>query len=391
MYLTAIPLAYHDDDHFWGRDMGLLARGMRANGVDARVVAIGDRGKYSPDLPLILGSREDLENPQWWRDLAPDGVILNTWSAPRYDAIRKAVLKATPRVMEKLDTGGVRSPRVWFGNYMLQTYGGYLDTNSPLKRALAPVLAPVRTWVTRYIPELLDKRMASSMSMMPLLAVESPIAVARIQRYLRYYHDEIPEVACIPHPVADDYMNWDDGHPKENRIVSVGRWDCFQKNFPLLVKVLTEFLRIHPDWSADIVGTLPANWQSVIAQSDEFPRIRFLGRLEHREISTIYQRAKIFMISSRYESFNIAAAEALCCGCSVVGPADIGSVPFFTGSDSGTSACRQTFEHFLDALNAESDQWKSGGRNPHAISRHWLPKVGATAVAAKVLELIKKL
>ncbi|MEI6377860.1 MAG: glycosyltransferase, partial [bacterium] len=317
MYLTAIPLVYHDDDHFWGRDMGLLAKGMRENGVDARVVAIGERKKYASDLPLILGSLKDLENPQWWRDLDPKGVVLNTWSAPRYDAIRRAVLEATPRVIEKLDTGGVRSPRVWIGNYLLQTYGGYVDSKNPIKRVMAPISAPVRTWATRYLPALLDKRMAASMSLMPLLAAESPIAVARIQRYLRYYHDEIPEVVCIPHPVADDYMNWDDGPPKENRIVSVGRWDSFQKNFPLLVKVLTEFLQIHPDWSADIVGTLPQNWQSVITQSDKFPRIRFLGRLEHREISTVYQRAKIFLISSRYESFNIAAAEALCCGCSV--------------------------------------------------------------------------
>lgn len=390
MYLTAIPLAYHDDDHFWGRDMGLLARGMRAHGVDARVVAIGERKKYSADLPLILGSLKDLENPQWWRDLAPDGVVLNTWSAPRYDAIRRAVLAATPHVIEKLDTGGVRSPKVWFGNYMMQTYGGYVDSTNIGKKVLAPVLALARTWVTRYVPVLLDRRMASSMTMAPLLAAESPIAVARIQRYLRHYYAKIPKVVCVPHPVDDHSMKWDEASPKENRIVSVGRWNSYQKNFPLLVEVLTEFLRIHPDWSADIVGKLPKNLESVINPSDA-PKLRFLGTMDHREMSSVYRRAKIFLISSRYESFNIAAAEALCCGCSVVGPADIGSVPFFTGSHSGTSACRQTTAHFLDALNAEVNQWYSGERNSHLISKHWLPKVGATAVAERVMELFNKM
>jgi glycosyltransferase involved in cell wall biosynthesis len=228
------------------------------------------------------------------------------------------------------------------------------------------------------------------MARLPVHAVESPLAVGRTQRFLRHFIQPIPKVVFIPHPVAEDYMQLDAATNRENRIVSVGRWYSFQKNFPLLVATLRDFLAVHPDWSADIIGVIPEGWDAAqIGDADLRARMRFHGRLPHREISALYKKAKIFFMSSRYESFNIAAAESLCCGCSVVGSGSIASVPYFISADSGMIASRQTRAHFLDALNAEVLCWEIGMRNPEKISQTWIQRVGSKAVARQSLEALE--
>jgi len=390
--LAAIPLGYSDGDPYWSRDLGLIVNGMRKLGVDARLVAFGRRENHDPALPLELGTLADFENPDWWRRLNPRGIILNTWSAPRYDAVRRAALAATPFVIEKLDTDGVRSPSSCLRTYTVSTYGHHLDSGSLPRRLLAPLLTLLRVGAVGCFPALLDKKMARTMSRLPMLAAESPIAVARMQRFLRRFSDTIPEVLFAPHPVAEDYMRCDPAIPREDRIVSVGRWYTFQKNFPMLLRVLKRFLSVHPHWSADIVGKLPEGWTPEREFGAELrDRVRFHGMMEHRRIAALYSRSKIFFMSSRHESYNIAAAEALCCGCSVVGPSDIASVPFFTGALSGTAACRQSTAVFLDALCAEAAAWQAGNRQPDSISRHWIETVGATAVARILLGAFERL
>jgi glycosyltransferase involved in cell wall biosynthesis len=317
-------------------------------------------------------------------------MVLNTWSAPRYNGIRQAALTATPRIIEKLDTDGVRSPRAWFWQYANNSRASYRDSDNPLKRFFSPGLAALRI-LAAY--GLMDRKIARAMSRMPALAAESPIAAERIRRFMRQYCNPIPKVVCIPHPVVEDYMHADASGPRENRIVSVGRWQAYQKNFPLLLDVLEKFLEIHPDWEADIIGQLPKGWQpgARFTEGTSGRRIHFHNYMAHREISSIYKKSKIFFLSSRYESFNIAAAEALCCGCSVVGPVDIASVPFFAGEASGTVACRQRRDHFLDALGAEVQAWETGQRNPERISQKWVATVGSVAVAKKFVECFESL
>jgi glycosyltransferase involved in cell wall biosynthesis len=233
--------------------------------------------------------------------------------------------------------------------------------------------------------------MARSMALMPALAAESPIAAARIERFLRRFGCTATKVHTLPHPVADDYMQVDGTEERHNRIVSVGRWDAYQKNFPLLLRTLEGFLGSRPDWSADVIGNLPKGWSASGLGPGLRERIRCYGRLPHREISAHYQRSKIFLMSSRYESYNIAAAEALCCGCSVVGPGDIASVPFFVSKSSGTTACRPSPTHLLDALRAEVEAWNTGQRDPARISSEWRATVGAQAIGKRAFELLESI
>ncbi|HEU5070293.1 MAG TPA: glycosyltransferase [Verrucomicrobiae bacterium] len=389
--LAVIPLPYSETGRFWERDMGLLVSGLRDHGIDARLVAFGQPHTPDPKRPLILGSLGDIENPAWWKDQTPWGAVLNTWSAPRYDRIRQAALAATPRVLEKLDTDGVRAPWIWPGYYWRATLGGYWDSPVKTKRLFAPLLTLLRMGTTTILPALLDKKMARTMGQLPVVAAESPIATARMQRFLRRFGQKKTQVVTIPHPSAAAPAIPMNETKRGNTVISVGRWHTYQKNFPLLLSVLERFLTLRPGWNAEIVGELPKSKHSTESRVPETlrGRIRFHGLIPHHEISPVYQRSKIFLMTSRFESYNIAAAEALCCGCSVVGPSDIASVPFFVSSASGTSACRPSAPHLLDALCAEADAWKLDQRNPNTISQKWLAAVGIQAVSKLVIDTLE--
>lgn len=389
--MAVIPLPYSETGRFWERDMGLLVSGLRTLDIDARLVAFGQPHAQDPERPLLLGNLGDMENPAWWKHQAPWGAVLNTWSAPRYDRIRQAALAATPRVLEKLDTDGVRSPWIWPGYYWHATLGSYWDSPVVAKRLFAPLLALLRMVTTAFLPALLDGQMARTMGRLPVVAAESPIATARMQRFLRKFGNQTTRVVTIPHPAAAASPVPNAETKRGDTIVSVGRWQTYQKNFPLLVSVLQRFLALRPDWKAEIVGELPKSMPSPECRIPESlrGRIRFHGLIPHHEMSSVYQRSKIFLMTSRFESYNIAAAEALCCGCSVVGPGDIASVPFFVSSASGTSACRQSAPHLLDALCAEADAWKLGQRDPDIISQKWLAAVGVQAVSKRVIDTLE--
>lgn len=389
--LAVIPLPYSESGRFWERDMGLLVSGLRNHDIDARLVAFGQPQAQDPKRPLILGSLGDMENPAWWKHQAPWGAVLNTWSAPRYDRIRQAALAATPRVLEKLDTDGVRSPRIWPSYYWRATLGSYLDSPVKTKRLFAPVLTLLRMGATAIFPALLDEKMARAMGRLPVVAAESPIATARMQRFLRRFGHHKTQVVTIPHPSAAAPAIPINETKRSNTVISVGRWHTYQKNFPLLLSVLERFLALRPGWNAKIVGELPKSTQSPEPRVPETlrGRIHFHGLIPHHEMSPVYQCSKIFLMTSRFESYNIAAAEALCCGCSVVGPGDIASVPFFVSSSSGTSACRQSPSHLLDALCAEANAWETGWRDPDAISQKWLAIVGVQAVSKLVINMLE--
>ena len=104
--------------------------------------------------------------------------------------------------------------------------------------------------------------------------------------------------------------------PKKNQIISVGRWDSYQKNLSLLLKTLRKFLNQNPDWTSLVIGSgFPAK--------SPHPRIAFLTFLSPTDLARYMQESKIFLSTSRYESFGLASAEASACGCAVVDPSKV--------------------------------------------------------------------
>ena len=386
-----LPLPYSPDGGFWPRDCGLVVRVLREKGYEAWLAALGDASTETEGQPVIAATLAELSTAAWWKAQRPDGVVLTGWSAPRFDGIRKAALAATPRVIERLDTAGFRSARLFPRRYFEIMRVQYTDAGRPGFRSVAVPLALARTAACYAFPRLMDVPMARTMSQLPGLIVESPIAAQNIRRMIERFAPPAPRIEVIPHPVNSADMRYT-GVPKENLLVSVGRWEAYQKDFPMVHRVLRGFLEKHPDWRAVVVGGgVPDSIARPAAPRPWARRMIFHDRLEHAELGTIYNRAKIYLMASRDESFCIAAAEALSCGASVVGSDAVPSSSYFAEPASGRVAAPRSCEAFCRALDQEVRSWENGERDPAAIARTWARRVAAEQVAARTIEFLESI
>jgi len=106
---TCTPVDFDADTHFFGRDSGLMCRGFQAAGHDCVVIMPGK--PTTNDAPdLVRTTRENLENPAWWKSLEIEAVLLYAWGDPRHLQIAKAIRKAGIFLVQNLDSSGIDSP-----------------------------------------------------------------------------------------------------------------------------------------------------------------------------------------------------------------------------------------------------------------------------------------
>lgn len=310
------------DALFWHRDLGLLTKTLRELGHEAWLIvhpklesssSIQNQKSRVPSAPVIWASTFDVRNPVWWKSHSPDLVILGLWTRPKYDPVRRAASAATPRIIERADSDGMRTASCgmltyakrrydYFRDYTYQSPTGFSIASS-LFYSLASILAT--PWI--------EARLARTLGILPALAIETPRATSLWKRLATRLGCDPARIHYIPHPIQTDIFQPAAAIHKKNLIISVGRWDAYQKNLPLLLNTLVSFLNQNQTWKALVVGSgLPA--------CPPHPGILFSDFLPPVDLASRMQEAKIFLSSSRYESFGLAGAEAAACGCHLVFP-----------------------------------------------------------------------
>lgn len=112
---------------------------------------------------------------------------------------------------------------------------------------------------------------------------------------------------------------------KENIIITVGRIGTQQKRTDVLlkgfVKVHTQFLE---PWKLKVIGPIETEFKDEIdAFYKEYPgledKIEFTGAIyDRKQLIQEYNKAKIFCLTSDYESFGIVLVEAMARGCTIL-------------------------------------------------------------------------
>ena len=111
---------------------------------------------------------------------------------------------------------------------------------------------------------------------------------------------------------------------KQNIILTVARLGTEQKATDVLLTAVQEAHQQLPGWRVRLVGSVAEAFRSYIeSYFSRYPEMRdcveFVGEIvDNAKLAAEYQRAKIFCLPSRWESFGIVSAEAGKYGCYVV-------------------------------------------------------------------------
>lgn len=111
--------------------------------------------------------------------------------------------------------------------------------------------------------------------------------------------------------------------PKKDKVVlAAGRIDAwFYKGFDVLVKAWSKVAMKHPDWKLQIAG----QWQhekskqfldKIAIEENCLNSIEYIGFQSNMQ--PVYERASVFVLSSRYEGFGLVLIEAMSQGCACV-------------------------------------------------------------------------
>lgn len=387
-WYTCTPKDYRGDSAFFARDSGLLSRGFQSIGIESRAVLPGQpRPDDEPDL--IRTDYHNLSSAEWWKSHQIDGVVLYSWALPEYNSIAKAIHDAGIFLILNQDSAGILFPVVGFKGGIQARKTSYF-----IKHGVVLGLFHLIVWFA-YRCSLgflkLEFKRLKHLSYGNLISAVTPLAAIRYRQYVsRMGAASLAQrVVLIPHPVASYFCHATD-IPKQDRVIAVGRWDDLSQKRPdLLREVIGLMLQRDPSVCFDIIGiqTDAMNtWHAQLPQSQR-TRTKLHGIVANHQLVELYQRASILLSTSAHESFHIPAAEALCCGCSVVSPR-LDSLPnfeWFTSEGHGRLSESEDAQAIADCVEQELQSWRNGHHDPSSISRYWTSHLHAECVAQSII------
>jgi glycosyltransferase involved in cell wall biosynthesis len=377
-----------DEDSFFSRESGLFCRTFQFLGIESRSVMLLP-GYPQDSADVLRGRFQDFCNPAWWRSMRLDGLILYSWGAPKYNAVAKAIHEAGIPTVIYMDTCGLVSRlgncRAWwqFAWRPAWASGG----NLLLKlMSLAKFLVDSLFLVTA-------RRRISHLDCSHAVTLPTRQGVIWMKRELSCLGrpDLANKIFYSPHP-QNSLFRYDHA-PKENIVICVARFlpeDWPQKRPALLIKSLNEFMERKLQWQALVVGRGATQLTHSLGIHSH-PSIFFEENLAHKDLVFLYQKAKIGFWTSLLEGQQGAAAQALCCGCSVVAPSSPLNSCFadYVCQSSGRLALDSSVCSLADALYLESEDWANGHRLPDKISLYWSALLHSEGRARAVLRLLK--
>jgi hypothetical protein len=385
-WFTCTPVPFGGGPDFFARDSGLLCRAFQSFGVESHAVMPGKR-QPGDEPDLIRADYRQLESAAWWKDLRLDGVVLYAWGRPKFRKVAKAIHEAGIFLVLNQDNGGLVSPLTgpikWLKEQWVLAGGG--REAGAASRFLKLSLRGLSVGLF-----LTDPLRASHLKQGDVIACVSPMAARHYRRLCWVYGGKAlaARVTVIPHAVEPLFRY--SGLEKRRQIACLGRWDDeVQKRPRLLMATVGSLLRADSQLEVAIAGrTTPdmETWRAGLPP-DQADRVRLLGNINRADLARLLEESQVFYSPSAFESFGIAAGEALCAGCSVVAERSLSMAAFewFVSANSGTLAEGGNAAAHVRALQTELDAWANGARAPADIARYWEERLHAPQVAAKIL------
>lgn len=369
------------------KDIGQIILGLIDVGIGAELITKDKDclAEYQPSFPIIRAKSSDLISVNFWKNLESN-VVVFYHGLRHYKKHFQAIKAAQKKIIVKLDSDG----QLWYPLHYFPSQR-FRHTSGLLRR-----LGRIIKWSIPFWRRAIVQADLRQLEMADAVIIESPEALNNLIYLYNYWAK--PELAAktyvVPNPVEPLFLDASTVSEKDNIIVSVGRWDFQEaKNPKLLVKTLVNFLHSKKDYQAKIVGS----GENIIRKllnghgNDISDRVEILGHLTHDQLLHHLRTAKIFFMPSRWESFGMAAAEAICCGCSIVGtPLETLKYLSMQGF-SGVTAANFSKKAVLAALLLSAEKWERKEYDPEEIANFWRKKLDRKNIAKEFVKIAEKI
>jgi glycosyltransferase involved in cell wall biosynthesis len=374
------------------KDPGQIPIGLCEIGQEAGLITLSkiELADYKPPFSFTAVQLDELHSDQFWKKNDSEVIIGYPLYGENYSPLIEKMKRSGKKVILKLDSDG---------NIAYPLQRDYFRV--PLKERLNLHNILGDLWWRLALESMKRKRHAGVASelikrfeLCDSVIIESPGALENLRFFLSSWgrSDLNIKTTFVPNPIRPEFIE-SKILTKQKLVVSVGRWDDYQqKNTRLMVKTALDFLKKRPDYSFKIFGkgTELVKHYLASASIEVKERIEVLGFVEDSKILEYLSEAQILFVPSRWESFSIASAEALCMGCSVVGT-PLESLRYFSMQGfSGTLASSFDEAAILASLLQDADKWNDGSYNAKRIAEYWRPMLDRKTVAHTIENLVNR-
>jgi glycosyltransferase involved in cell wall biosynthesis len=361
-------------------DFGGYCQALARLGHSPTLVCCGNDGSKA-DFPVVETNLDEMKQGDFWRSLKLEAVIFFNWlRAPR---IVRAAKEGGLFVISRGDTDGKGSGRVFPKAAWLAMEASDDRMVVRLRKAKYAVERYLKLSITE------DRVLLETIDLSDAVAIECDEAAKNLRRILAYYKrsDLEGKVHVIPHSVSDEVLSHEVSAKERSRtIICGGRWNDPQKDPHLLTTTLNRLLRRQPELNVVIIGDGPEHLFARLTH--EHSSVKWLRRVPREKVPTLLTNARIALSSSRWEGYSIFALEALCMGCTVVGPPLPGFISMTEQGLYGTISSRRSPASLMRAAEQEIELWDAGSRAPTNISSIWRRRVTNDCVVSSLISLI---
>jgi glycosyltransferase involved in cell wall biosynthesis len=380
-------LPYHEF-----KDPGLIPLGLNRLGCDTCLVTLAKPQLMSHEspFPLVRAQEDQLHEVGFWKRLDAEIVMCYTWFLPIYDSILEKIAAAGKKIVIKADTDGRLgypvTPRY------VSDPATEVQTRLPWLRRPG-MFGALRVMGSSRYRTIMSQKLRR-IEVASAVIVESPEAKENIERFLKFWGepDQRSKLHFVPNAVAEDVL---DTNPtaKSDIMISIGNWVDPRKNVHTMLICAKRFLEDNPSWKLRILGEGEQPITGAVSQWCEgvASRIELRGQVDHGQVLKLQGDSRIFFAPSSSESWGMAAAEAACMGCTIVGT-PLESFEYLAADGfSGTLSDGFESGEIMKALKIDVAKHSEGAYNPVEIARYWRSALSVNQVSVEIQRVVSNL
>lgn len=247
--------------------------------------------------------------------------------------------------------------------------------------------------VTEHASDVLTKKIGDKQKEYLLQTIKRCNTFISVSNALRKSIEELGadgnNIQVIPNSVNDSFTYEECNSTRKFCFVSIGNL-VESKRFDLTIKAFARKFRENPNVQLKIIGdgNLRKMLQEMTKQLGIEGKVTFTGRVSRKQVISILQESKAFVLPSDFETFGVVYIEAMACGLPVIGTKNGGAQEIIT-ENCGKLIERDDLNELSEAMENVYNNYNSYDRKK--ISEYCRTHFGEEQIYNKLLNVYKEL